>query len=242
MEEEWFKNWFDTTYYHTLYQNRNDDEAKIFIENLLRFLSPKKNAQFLDIACGKGRHANQIQTHAHLVTGYDLSEESIEEAKKMERLGLSFYVHDMRNLFRTNYFDYALNLFTSFGYFNTARDEQNAISSASKSLKKGGVFTLDFLNKHKVTSTLIPQETKTIDGITFHITRFIKNNRVHKQINFFADGQENQYTEKVKLLTLSDFEKYFSFAGLEIKHVFGDYDLSPYIETSNRLILIATKK
>jgi len=242
MEEEWFKNWFDTTYYHTLYQNRNDDEAKVFIENLLQFLAPKKHSRFLDIACGKGRHANQIQEHNHHVVGYDLSEASIAEAKKTERKNLSFYVHDMRSIFRTNYFDYSLNLFTSFGYFNTARDEQNAILSASKSIKKGGTFVLDFLNKDKVIDTLVPEESKTLDGIEFSIKKYVKDNKVHKQINFYADKKERQYTEKVKLLALADFEKYFSFAGLEIKHVFGDYDLSPHSNASNRLILIATKK
>jgi SAM-dependent methyltransferase len=242
MEEEWFKNWFDTRYYHILYGNRNDSEAKLFIENLLRFLTPKNNANFLDIACGKGRHANQIQEHGHDVIGYDLSEASIIEAKKTEQKGLSFYVHDMRNIFRTNYFDFALNVFTSFGYFNTKRDEQNAILSASKSLKKGGTFILDFLNKDKVISSLVAKEKKKIDNITFAIKRSVINNQVQKQISFFADGKERKYTEKVNLLVLSDFEKYFSFAGLELKHVFGEYDLSPHSKTSNRLILIATKK
>ncbi|MFT6746230.1 MAG: SAM-dependent methyltransferase [Glaciecola sp.] len=242
MEDEWFKNWFDTTYYHILYQNRSDEEAKVFIDNLLNFLSPNKEASFLDIACGKGRHARQINEHGFDVIGYDLSESSIREAKKQEQKGLSFYTHDMRSLFRTNYFDYSFNLFTSFGYFNTARDEQNAILSASKSLKKGGIFVLDFLNKKKVIDTLIKKESKTLGGIDFSIKRFIQNNKVHKQISFVADGKKQQYTEKVKLLTLPDFEKYFSFAELEIKQVFGDYDLNPHSNDSNRLILIATKK
>jgi len=242
MQDEWFKNWFDTEYYHTLYQNRSNEEAKVFIENLLAFLNPKNNSKFLDIACGKGRHANQIQEHGHQVVGYDLSEGSISEAKKTERKGLSFYVHDMRSIFRTNYFDYSMNLFTSFGYFSSSRDEQNAILSAAISLKEGGTLVLDFLNKDKVIDTLIPEESKTIDGITFNITRYIRDNKVQKEINFFADGKERIFTEKVKLLALPEFKKYFSFAGLEIKHVFGDYDLSPHIKTSNRLILIATKK
>ena len=149
MEKEWFKNWFDTTYYHTLYGDRSNKEAKLFIDKLLTFLAPKKSAVFLDIACGKGRHSTQIFEHEHNVIGYDLSESSITEAKINEQKGLSFYTHDMRNLFRTNYFDYALNLFTSFGYFNTTRDEQNAILSASKSLKKGGTFVIEFFKQRQ---------------------------------------------------------------------------------------------
>jgi SAM-dependent methyltransferase len=241
MADEWFKNWFDTSYYHTLYQNRSEEEAKLFIKNLLNFLEPKNGAHFLDIACGKGRHARQIHEQGHQVIGYDLSEASIQEASKLKKDGLSFYVHDMRTLFRTNFFDYSLNLFTSFGYFDSIRDEQNAISSASKSLKKGGTFVLDFLNKDRVLKNLINEEVKTIDHIEFKIKRFVKDDKIQKQINFLVDGQERQYTEKVKLLTLTDFEQYFQFSELTIKHVFGDYDLSPFEQYSNRLILIAEK-
>lgn len=242
MEEEWFKNWFDTTYYHTLYQNRSDLEAKVFIQNLIDFLTPIPEASFVDIACGKGRHAKQIHDSGYHVVGYDLSEASITEAQKTASKGLTFYVHDMRHIFRTNYFDYALNLFTSFGYFNSERDEKNAILSASKTLKKGGVFVLDFLNRDKVMANLVPEETKTIDGIDFKIRRFVKDNKVNKEISFRADNKDLQYTEKVKLLSLSDFKKYFSFAGLEISEVFGDYNLGPFDSNSDRLIIIATKK
>ena len=113
MEENWFKEWFNTPYYHTLYQHRNYQEAEQFIKNLIVFLAPNREAKFLDIACGKGRHSYQINQMGYETIGYDLSEHSILSALKMENKSLHFYTHDMRNLFRTNYFDFALNLFTS---------------------------------------------------------------------------------------------------------------------------------
>ena len=60
MTDEWFKNWFDTKYYHILYKHRNFSEAEHFINKLLDFLAPKKESKFLDIACGKGRHSLYI--------------------------------------------------------------------------------------------------------------------------------------------------------------------------------------
>lgn len=242
MEDNWFKDWFNTSYYHILYKDRDFDEAKNFINNLLNYLPTKKDSKFLDIACGKGRHALQINNSGFQTAAYDLSEESIKEAKKLEQKGLTFFVHDMRNLFRTNYFDFALNLFTSFGYFKTSRDEQNAILSASKSLKVGGTFVIDFLNSEKVVQNIVPQELKTIEGINFNIQKHIQDNRVHKKITFEVDGKPYSYTEKVKLLKLADFENYFNKAGLQITNVFGDYDLSNYNSNSNRLIIIANKK
>lgn len=242
MEDNWFKDWFNTSYYHILYKDRDFDEAKNFINNLLNYLPTKSDSKFLDIACGKGRHALQINNAGFQTAAYDLSEESIKEAHKLEQKGLTFFVHDMRNLFRTNYFDFALNLFTSFGYFKTSRDEQNAILSASKSLKAGGTFVIDFLNSEKVVQNIVPQESKTIEGINFNIQKHIQDNRVHKKITFEVDGKPYSYTEKVKLLKLADFEHYFKKAGLNITAVFGDYDLSDYNPNSNRLIIIANKK
>ena len=77
MEKQWFETWFDTEEYHQLYKNRDDHEASIFIGKLIQFLSPAPNASFLDIACGKGRHAKPINDLGYKVVGYDLSSNSI---------------------------------------------------------------------------------------------------------------------------------------------------------------------
>ncbi len=241
MKTDWFKDWFNTAYYHLLYSDRNHEEAEVFIDKLINYLQPQEKAKFLDIACGKGRHSLQINQLGYQTVGYDLSTESIKHAEEHKNSGMDFYVHDMRTIFRTNYFDFALNLFTSFGYFDTARDEQNAIFSASKSLKKDGVLVIDFLNSKKIKSQLVPSETKTVENITFHITRKIENAQVQKTISFTADNTDHTFTEKVKLLELNDFKQYLTKAGLEISAVFGDYDLSKFQDNSNRLIIIAKK-
>ena len=54
---EWFKDWFDSPYYHVLYKSRSDDEAKIFIDNLVGHLKFKEDFKFCDMACGRGRHS-----------------------------------------------------------------------------------------------------------------------------------------------------------------------------------------
>ncbi len=80
----WFEDWFNSSYYHILYKNRNCNEAEIFIDNLIAFLQPKKDALFLDLACGKGRHAIYLNKKNFKVTGIDLANESIAEASKFE--------------------------------------------------------------------------------------------------------------------------------------------------------------
>ena len=37
-ESKWYTTWFDTPYYHILYKNRDDEEAKNFMAKLSDFL------------------------------------------------------------------------------------------------------------------------------------------------------------------------------------------------------------
>lgn len=241
MAKEWFESWFDTKYYHTLYKNRDYSEAERFINNLLDFLNPAKDSRFVDIACGKGRHSKFIHGKGFNVVGYDLSKESILAAKKNIDKGLEFYAHDMRQIFRTNYFDYALNLFTSFGYFKNKRDELNALKSSARNLKPNGTLVIDFLNREKVIAGLVPFEKKEIDGIEFNISKKIQNNQVIKTIEFEDEGKSFSFQESVKLLGLNDFSEYLKQGDLKITHTFGSYDLDDFSNESDRLIIIAKK-
>ncbi|MFS8082300.1 MAG: class I SAM-dependent methyltransferase, partial [Ginsengibacter sp.] len=111
----WFKEWFNSPYYHKLYFNRDKVEAADFINRLVGYLNPPADSKMLDMACGKGRHSIQLASKGFDVTGVDLSEDSILSAKKFENNHLHFFVHDMRLPFWINYFDYGFNFFTSFG-------------------------------------------------------------------------------------------------------------------------------
>jgi ubiquinone/menaquinone biosynthesis C-methylase UbiE len=118
---EWYKGWFNSPYYHKLYFDRDEEEAGAFIKKLVEHLNPPPGALMLDVACGKGRHAKMLASLGFRVTGLDISPASIDEALKFQTEYLEFHVHDMRLPFHGNYFDYAFNFFTSFGYFKTLR-------------------------------------------------------------------------------------------------------------------------
>lgn len=239
---EWFENWFNSPYYHILYKHRNHQEAELFIDNLVKLLKPATDARFLDLPCGKGRHSTYLNKKGFDVTGLDLSPESVDYASQFENEKLHFFVHDMRRLFRTNYFDYILNLFTSFGYFENERDDLAVIDAVYKALKPNGIFVLDFFNVRKAVDNLVAEESLVIDTIQFNITRKIENNFIVKHIQFSDKGKEYHFQERLKMLTLNDFEKYFSDKKLKVLHLRGDYELRKFdVATSERLIIIAKK-
>src|SRR5438105_8285939 len=119
---QWFADWFNSPYYHLLYNKRDDTEAGIFIDNLCHKLSFRDEAKVWDLACGKGRHSFVLRSKGLNVTGTDLSPESIAFANSHKKDGMDFLVHDMREHFRTGYFDAVFNLFTSIGYFENISD------------------------------------------------------------------------------------------------------------------------
>ena len=242
MQRKWFQYWFNSPYYHILYGNRNDEEAELLIDNLLAHLKPEANSKIIDIACGRGRHSIYLNKKGYDVTGIDLSEQSIKFAQQFEQKNLHFYVHDMRKLSYINYFDIALNLFTSFGYFETEKDHVNSLKAFRKSLKEDGTFVIDYFNTQKIIKNLTHQEIKTIDGIEFHIKKFVAEGKIIKHINFEHRLKDYAFEERVQAFLLNDFEAMLEKSGLQIVEKFGNYQLEEFDELkSDRLILVCKK-
>lgn len=235
----WFTDWFNTSYYHILYSNRDDSDAQLFMKNMTQFLQLPKAAHILDLPCGKGRHAVFLNSLGYQVTGVDLSENSIDYAKKFENKSLHFEVADMRKPLEGKY-DAIFNLFTSFGYFEEDAEDLRILKNIKNGLNSNGVFVFDFLNVIHVKNTLIKKEIKTIEGIEFYIEREIKAGFILKKISFTADQKKHVYTERVKYLDAEKLKDSFKEVGFTITAIFGDYNLSDFDSAnSNRLILVA---
>lgn len=242
-QKEWFENWFDSRFYPILYDNRDVEEASEFVANLVKYLQPQPASKIADIACGEGRFAMQLESYGHDVIGIDLSGQRIEKAKELENAHLHFYVHDMRFPFYINYFDYAFNFFTSFGYFDTHRDNHMAARSFSAALKHGGILVVDYFNKYYAESRLVPEETLERGGYTFDIKRFVDNGKIVKEITVTDETGEHHYQERVSAFELADFVSLFDEGEMELQHHFGDYQLNAFDkEKSPRLIMVFKKK
>lgn len=244
MQPTWFKDWFNSPYYHQLYFNRDEKEAAAFIDKLIGYLKPAPGSSMLDVACGKGRHSVHLSEKGFDVTGIDLSEDSIAEALQSETATLHFYRHDMRLPFWINYFDYAFNFFTSFGYFKTRREHDAAIRTIAQAVKPGGIFVMDYLNVHFAEDHLIHQFEKEIDGVNFFITKWFDETHFYKKIVVEDEALETplEFTEKVAKFTLGDFTEMFAYQGLQLQEVYGDYSFCNYdVRKSPRMIMIAKK-
>lgn len=242
MVDSWYQKWFDTPYYHTLYENRNFNEAKLFIDSFLTYLRIDPNAKILDLACGKGRHSIYLNSKGFDVTGIDLSKKNITALQNLNSDTLYFLRKDMREIVGLNSFDLVLNLFTSFGYFESHHDNQLVINNIYKNLKPGGLTVIDFMNTNLIVPKLPVKESKLKGDIKFDIHKFFENGMIKKLISFNHDGEKFEFEEQVQAYELSDFKKFILHSGLELKHVFGDYQLNPFDPSSSERLVIVCRK
>ena len=235
-----YNKWFDSPYYHILYENRDHIEAKNFIEKIINYLKLDKGSKILDAACGNGRHSIEIEKLGYKVLGIDLSKNSIKKAKKNENKNLNFLIHDISIPFESE-FDAVFNLFTSFGY-HTKKKDLDVLYAIEKNLKNGGIGVIDFFNINKVKKDLIENEIIIKRNIKFKITRKIYKDYIKKSISFYDKKKEYNFNEKVNNLSLDNFINYLSKMNLKIQQVFGDYNLNPFnSKKSSRLIIVLKK-
>lgn len=243
MIKEWFATWFNTPYYHLLYRHRDLNEARSFIDQWLKKHPLPVNSHLLDLACGRGRHAVQLADNGYRVTGLDLSEENIAFANEhFAREGLSFVQGDMRHNLGSEIFDAVVNLFTSFGYFNTQEENQQVFDNIFQSLKPNGCFLFDYLNPNTLSHINTDPETKVIDDVQFDIQRRIKGEYVIKTIHVVDQGRIHTFYEKVKLIYPKTFREMLERSGFTVEHEWGDYQLSTLnTGSSPRYITLARK-
>jgi SAM-dependent methyltransferase len=240
---EWFGEWFDSPFYHILYQNRDYKEAERFIGNIHAYLDPVKGSAAVDLACGKGRHAIQLNKLGLDVLGLDLSPQSIEAASQFQNTTLRFAVHDMREGMSLDYpVDYVFNLFTSFGYFETLDEDRAVLHSIEKALKPGGIAVIDYMNCEQVVKSLVPYENVLLGDVDFSLSRRFTGSHIEKKIAFEHGGDSFEFMERVKFIDLSGFKALLKDTGLTLLTTFGDYDLNSFnSETSSRLVMVVKK-
>jgi SAM-dependent methyltransferase len=244
VKSEWYKIWFSSKYYLELYKHRDVFEAQNVINLIQRTLNIGNKSRIIDVCCGAGRHSLELAKRGYDVTGIDLSEFLISQAKLNYRkspeknLKAKFLIKDMRNFNFEKSFDVALNIFTSFGYFQDDGENFKMFTNVHKSLKDNGYFIFDYLNDTYLKDNLIPESNDKINGLEIVQKRRIENKFVIKDIYI---GKQ-KFTEILKLYSRIEISSFLIYQGFDIIEFFGDYYGNPFDkDNSKRLIIFAEK-
>ena len=233
--------WFDSPLYDAVYAHRDDSEAQRLSSWIASLYPPDRHRRLLDLACGRGRHSINLARLGYEMTGLDLSKQAIHIAKtsaKAYDTPVRFLCGDMRTPLPET-FDGIVNLFTSFGYASEDADNRLALAAMRRMLAPGGFLLIDYLNAPHIRQRLVPMESGTMQGFTYHIRRWIDADMVWKEIRLTdADSDQHRYHERVKLYDEAWFRTELAALGFRVDGVAGDYDGTPYNpDTSPRLIL-----
>lgn len=241
--------WYEQSFgidYITVYHHRNEEQAAREVGQMIRLLQLPEQAKVLDLCCGMGRHSLCLAGLGFDVTGFDLSQVLLAEARARDSASQVRWVHgDMRHIALPKAgYDAVVNLFTSFGYFDCDEENRKVLSEMDNVLKPNGKWIIDYLNPDVVVSRLVPESERKKNGVTIREVRSVEDGIVKKQITI-SEGNESprNYMEQVKLYRLSDFERMLQGTSLVVDQIYGDYAGSEYVaDASPRMILVGHKR
>ncbi|MCU1348619.1 MAG: SAM-dependent methyltransferase [Acidobacteria bacterium] len=233
----WYQEWFGEEYLE-LYSHRDENEARQQISFFIDQIGPVRGP-ILDLACGTGRHIQELQGAGYHAVGCDLS-------YTLLRTGINDYGAmpvaraDMRVLpFGTGALAGLVNFFTSFGYFASEDENQQVVREMARVLASGAPFLFDYLNVHRELDQLVKRETRETPSGPVQIERWFDSS--DRSFNKRMTIGHRRYLERVRGYDLAEISAMFATSNLTIRAAFGDFDGSPFSNTSPRLILVGSK-
>ena len=236
----WYKEWFGTEYLE-LYAHRNRGEAEAHIDFVAKVFAGDNPRAVLDLACGAGRHTQVLRSRGFRALGVDLSLTLLTEPPRLPSVAA-----DMCCLpFANQAFDWVLNFFTSFGYFESEAENLQVLHEIHRVLGPGGRFLVDLFNREKVVANLVPSERQELPGYDVEIERWFdeRTERVNKRMRVHAPSRNVQtFVESVRAYSREEVEQALGSAGLEVDALYGSFAGDEFQSDSERLILIGRRQ
>jgi SAM-dependent methyltransferase len=249
---EWFKRFYGQDYFKYRYEPRlaevPAEEVDFVIEQGRLDFAGGRALKVFDICCGVGRHARPLAARGCHVVGVDLAEANIEAAKDLAKEQdiadrCEFHHADIRDFAPPVECDLAINMFTSFGYFENDQADAVIIAKAAQSLRPGGRFILDIANREAVICGFRPRQRRGRRGnyVIEEARLDLERGRLTGTWTFIRDGQRSQHDVSIRLYALHELVAMVEAQGLQLAGAFGDYASTPYDQTSPRCIVVAEK-
>jgi SAM-dependent methyltransferase len=206
----------------------------------------KSGPRLLDLCCGFGRISLELARRGFAVSGVDITESFLRTAREnalADGLDIEFIREDARSFRRPDFFDAAVNLYISFGYFEDPADDLRATRNVFESLKPGGAFIIETLGKEIAVRDFVESEWFERAGYTV-LTEYeavdswagLKNRWI-----LIRDGERIEKVFTQRLYAATELRALLFEAGFSSVELYGGWDESAYDERAEKLIAVGRK-
>ncbi len=247
-QDSWFaERGFWEDYASLLFGGERWAEAPEVVSSILELAGAPPGTPILDLCCGPGRHALEFAARGHPVVGVDITEPYLAAARdSAEARGLGnaeFVRADARAWSRPGAFGLAVNLYTSFGYFESPEEDRLMLARAYESLAPGGTLVMEMSGKETAARDFIEGEWFERDGrlvmTQFEVVGAWEGLR-HRWI--IVDGARRVDRSWVqRLYSAVELSSALRSVGFSSVDSYGSYEGAPYDQSAERLVAVARK-
>ncbi|MCL2129914.1 MAG: class I SAM-dependent methyltransferase [Treponema sp.] len=211
--------------------------------------SGETGPKVLDLCCGMGRITAELARRGFAATGVDIMPSLLSAAREdaaYEGLKIEYIEADARSFKRPSFFDTAVNLYISFGYFENPADDLLLVQNVYESLKPGGSFIIETLGKEIAVRDFTPGEWFKRAGYTV-LTEYesvdswagLKNRWTLIPLKTEETRIEKTFTQR--LYAATELRALLLKAGFSTVELYGGWDESPYDQNAEVLITVGRK-
>jgi SAM-dependent methyltransferase len=217
------------------------------VEQVISMLRIEPGARVLDMCCGIGRHSLEFARLGYAVTGVDRTAAYLQTARQAaaaQSLDVEWILADAREFLRPEAFDHAINLYTSFGYFEDPAEDRLMAENIFRSLRPGGSLMMDLMGKERLARIFSPRSWEQLpDGSLFLQERTIRDDWTWIEVRWILieDGQQQEFTLGHRLYDGTGLKALLLDAGFESVDLYGDMAGAPYDNEARRLVAVARK-
>lgn len=230
-----------------IFSQRLVDLAPQDAESILGLLDVAPGIEILDLCCGIGRHSLELARRGYRVTGVDRTAAYLQTARdRADATGLSveWVQADMREFVRPEAYAAALNVYTSFGYFEDPAEDRQVLENLLSSLKPGGRLLLDVMGKEVLARIFVPRDWQELpDGSLFLQQREVSRDWTWMENRWIVikEGQRHEYAVNHRIYDGSGLRDLLLDVGFEAVRLHGDLGGAPYDRAARRLVAVADK-
>jgi SAM-dependent methyltransferase len=243
---EWWRDFFNKDYIN-LYGPEDTKKSEAEAESIIALLGPSEGSRILDLCCGYGRHAIGLAKKGYDLIGLDLSPVLLKKARDdmaESETDVVLVRADMRDIPFKCTFDYVINIFTAFGYFDNEDDDQRVMNGVCAALRPGGAFLMDTVNREWVLSHFRKEHWEELEEGKYALDEREfdpLSSRIRARTICLGEGEKVERHHSMRFYTLTEMTRMVEAAGMKLTSAYGHLDGRRYWLESPRMVVRAEK-